>query len=207
MPSPDNLVKLAQIVAPLIVLCGAVIAVLAFRVNRSTNWYLKSVDVMVKCNERYDALLTTRTELARREAEASASPDRLQPPSRDEVETYARRFWGLQVDQFDYYQLGMIERRVFIDWAIHKVRLFRDNAMVGDRTFRQRFDDMKTNVFWEKRDFTNFFTHLEELSKKPDETYDTLVRQLNRWLEQRNEEYLQRQHAWFKARHSPTPLV
>jgi hypothetical protein len=200
LSSPDNLVRIAQIAA---VLCGALIALHAFRVNRNTNWYLKSMDVMLKCNERYDALLAIRTDLTRREAEAKGGLATVRPPSPHEVDTFARRFWGLQVDQFDYYQLGMIERGVFIDWAIHKVRLFQNNEVIGDRSFRERFRDMKTNAFWEKRDFTEFFTYLEELSDNRSETYDTLVRKLKRWLAARHDGYLERQKAWFWARHSP----
>ena len=97
----------------------------------------------------------------------------------------------------------MIERGVFVDWAIHKVKLFRGNEVFGGTSFRDRFNDIKVNEYWEKSDFVEFFETLQELSNSPEpgsQSYNVLSSKLNEWLDEKDMVYRKRQSAWFSER-------
>ena len=120
-------------------LIAGIIAITALRISAAVNLRNKRVDVISRCNERYDALAQVKTEIIKSISISSAAKPRSASPGRvaiaigHEIELFHRRFWGLKSDQIDYWLAGYVDPETLISWfmstadTIHNpVEVWRD---------------------------------------------------------------------------------
>lgn len=168
------LVQIAQIASPIVFTIGAFVAYQAFRATIAVNKFSKSVDVMMKCSDRYDAIHIERAKLDRGKMTPAvedssrsglgfrpSTPD-TQPNDERDVEMVYKRFWGLQQFQHEMFALGLIELGVYQSWLIHKARLFHENEVIGSITFREGWEKYGKKSNQENIAFTRLISEIAE---------------------------------------------
>lgn len=169
-----RLVQIAQVASPIVFTIGAFVAYQAFRATIAVNKFSKSVDVMMKCSDRYDAIHIERAKLDRgrmtpvmddssgsRVACRPSTPV-TQPNDERDVEMVYKRFWGLQQFQHEMFALGLIELGVYQSWLTHKARLFHENEKIGGITFREGWEEYGKKSNQENVAFTRLIAEIAE---------------------------------------------
>jgi len=191
---PTNLtdwVLLAQILTPLILLVSAFFAFQAFRINAAANKFVKSIDVIAKCSDRYDAIHVDRSSLDRWD---KAAPGNAANDPRD-VERVYKRFWALQQFQHDMFILGVIETEVYLSWMNHKVRLFQQNEVIGGLSFRDGWDRYGRISNQEHEAFVGLFNSLRDAAiNRPGVSAEKVVEKL---VADHRKQYGARKVKWF----------
>jgi hypothetical protein len=105
---------------------------------------LKRAEFMMACHQRYDLLFDLRQRL-------------LKQPNEAETKLYFERFWQLQESQFKYWQIRMLDNRLYAEW-MHLRRSEHDaNETVGTMTYREGWKDVKEHL---DRGFQSFMAHV-----------------------------------------------
>ncbi|MGL4395599.1 MAG: hypothetical protein ACRCS9_03575 [Hyphomicrobium sp.] len=148
--STQTVKDVAAIATPVCVIGGALLTYLGFRINVAGNRFSKSVDVMMKCSDRYDQIQEVRAKLANE-----------QNPCRPiDVEMAYKRYWGLQQFQFEMFALGLIEQSVYETWMIHKHRLFKGEKETGGKTFSAGWTQIGSASCKENKAFVDFINEV-----------------------------------------------
>jgi len=90
---------------------AGLVAFYALSVNALAARRNKSIDIIVKCSERYVALEERNT-------------DEAYDPEKD---VYFRKYWALENDQFDYWLSGFIDPETMASWAFTCSRHLRED--------------------------------------------------------------------------------
>lgn len=89
-------------------LLTALVAWIALRTNAAVNVRNKRIDVIVHCNARYDDLYKLRNEIDREKKTDTRN---------HLIQSYFRRYWGLQSDQIDYWLAGYVDPETMASWV------------------------------------------------------------------------------------------
>jgi hypothetical protein len=82
----------------------------------------KAVDVMLRCQERYDDIVWNYKQKVRNSGI-------------DELEFY-ERFWELQVEQFQYWRKGYISDEIYECWAYQRHREWLENKNLRSLSYQ-----------------------------------------------------------------------
>ena len=85
----------------------ALVAWMALRTNAAVNIRNKRIDVILHCNARYDELYKLRNEIDKE--------DNIKK-KQYLLDSYFRRYWGLQSDQIDYWLAGYVDPETMASW-------------------------------------------------------------------------------------------
>jgi hypothetical protein len=143
MPPIADLVKFAQLYAPLALTVGAMIAMWAILQNIAINQRNKRADCIFHCNNRYDDIYKYKSSIIDKHASRpkdlkqntpdvpipSVSLD-LPKSEPDEAKHYYARYWGLKSDEFDYWLAKLIDLDTIVNWAFLTVNAFRENPVI-----------------------------------------------------------------------------
>ncbi len=80
---------------------------------------VQAADTSIRCQERYEALLDTRS--------AINTPE--------EAERFYDRLWGAQADQFVHWRNGFIPDETYAEWLKHRRHQARKNSQLAGRDF------------------------------------------------------------------------
>lgn len=175
-----------SIITCLVLIVSAFFAYLAFRANIAANKFSKSVDVMMKCSDRYDQIHVDRAGLDR----SGSDPNEIR-----DVEKVYKRFWGLQQFQHEMFVLGLIELGVYQKWMVHKARLFKENEIIGGVRFSDGWEKYGEPGNQENEAFIDLITQIKRIAHdSPPILRMDRVREL---VAEHKKTHLRRREEWF----------
>lgn len=105
-------------------------------INIQRQHEMKTIDLMTHFQNRYDTLMWEVSPAVADEATASA---------------YFSRYWNMQLEQYEYWQQGLIEDDVYSYWMSLRRETYRDEAYrpfrgFPDYTFQQGWDFARADL-------------------------------------------------------------
>lgn len=138
----DGSLKVFSIVISLVSLATSIAAaIFSHRVNRR----LKALDVVVKCQERYDRIAFDAKHAVK---------------TRDEALDYYVRFWSLQWDQFEFWEDGVIGKERYGFWMSCRNQEWGMNESVVGVSYRDGWAWAVDHQGWRGN---GFYTHMQKV--------------------------------------------
>lgn len=173
--------SIASSITPIFLSISVFIALLSVQYNKKTNKYLKSIDVVLKFNDRFDDLYREQVRLSLKYGDARE----------EETVAFFRRFWELQEDQYAMLSLGLIESDIYVNWMISMKKNYENTEKIGTMTFKEGWERVGQYEIDEQSNFNQFFIEIFRLSCRVDITnfvIDTIKKAQDRrfdWFRER----------------------
>ena len=126
---------------------------------------LKKTDLMMDCNRRFDQLTELAHEINQKIFERRLKDPGYAPSKQEQTEAryYFQRFFSLQFDQFNAYQQGVIDKKLFHYWMRSREREYVSSGVdVAGVTYPQAWDLLKNDKNWVNHPFLDFLNMVHD---------------------------------------------
>lgn len=151
-----------QIISAIIMFVSVLLGVRAAKESIAANREMKSIDVLMHCNMRYEAIYDMREGIV----DLKYKEDSSDPDSR-KVSAYYIKYWMLQADEHEYFSSKFLKAETIVIWAYSKISRFKSGENIGGLTLEDSWKKIGLKYNKESIDFIRFINSLIELSREP----------------------------------------
>lgn len=139
----------ANLFVGLVAAVGLGFTVVSIRRQTRDSRLEKIADVLMDCTRRFENLVSLRYQL-----ETSVAEKKL--PAAQAARRYYTVYWNLQLDQFNYFLLGLLPREVLATWMMDRLALLQRGEEVLGTRFEDGWQNIGSRQMLNYSDFSSF---------------------------------------------------
>ena len=133
---------------------SVVLALFAVYSTSSTQRQLKEIDLRQNFLRRYEELVF---DVKPKTVSAPTNTDDEKKAAQSMAFTYYHRFWDLQLEEYQFWKEGLIDKAIYASWMDFRRSEMQNNETLQGISYRQAWDEMKTYLRGRERKGSNYY--------------------------------------------------